>query len=118
MSAKYKGRADIEIFGYEGSLFLSHQLHDIHQAQHEKVYGSRLEGDNKREVLQIPSKFRPFEDQRDGRSMPFRLLVREFVAGVKAAISPSPNFYDGWKTQQVLDGVLESSRTGKRITIR
>ena len=67
--------------------------------------------------LVMPGKFRPFEDQRDGRSMPFRLLVREFVAGIESGISPSPNFYDGWKTQQILDGILESSRKGGAVKL-
>ena len=49
--------------------------------------------------------------------MPFRLLTREFVRGIRTGTSPAPNFYDGWRNQQVMDAVRESSRSGRRVLI-
>ena len=49
--------------------------------------------------------------------MPMRMLAREFVRGVESGTSPSPSFYDGYRCQQVLHAVRESSRTGREIVI-
>ena len=49
--------------------------------------------------------------------MPFRLLVREFFRGIEEGTSPAPNFYDGYRCQQVLDAVRESAATGRVVTI-
>ena len=117
ISMDNEGRADIEIFGAEGSLFFSHRLHDFHQLHHEKVYGSRLVGDDKREELRIPARFLPFEDNRDSRLIAFRLLVQSFVKGTQEVNSPSPNFEDGYRCQQVLNAAVESAITGQRIPI-
>lgn len=68
-------------------------------------------------ALEMPERFRPFEDDRDPRLVAFRLLVRDFEAGIREGRSPSPNFEDGLKCQQVLDAVRESSRTGRRVEI-
>ena len=46
---------------------------------------------------------------RDHRLMAFRMLVRDFTKGIEQGMSPSPNFTDGWRCQQVLDAVRESS---------
>jgi predicted dehydrogenase len=112
-----EGRADIEIFGSEGSLFFSHRLHDFHQLHHEKVYGSRLVGDDKREELQMPARFLPFKDNHDSRLIAFRLLVQSFIKGTQEVNSPSPNFEDGYRCQQVLNAAVESAIAGQRIPI-
>jgi len=49
--------------------------------------------------------------------MPFRLLVREFMRGIQDGTSPAPNFYDGFKCQQILDAVRTSSATGNVVHI-
>jgi predicted dehydrogenase len=67
--------------------------------------------------LSTPSKFAPFADARDPRLMSFRLLVRDFTRGVESGTSPSPNFTDGLRCQQVLDAVRESAETGRTIAI-
>jgi len=111
----FGGGARIDLFGSEGTLVaLQPGVNPPHDGE---VMGARL-GDSELAKLAMPDKFRPFQDQRDGRSVPFRLLVREFIEGIQNGVSPSPNFYDGWKCQQILDGVLESSRTGTRVVIR
>ena len=111
----FGGGARIDLFGTEGTLVALQP--GVNPPQDGEVIGARL-GDSELEELVMPDKFLPFQDQRDGRSVPFRLLVREFIEGIQNGTSPSPNFYDGWKSQQVLDAVLESSRTGTRVSIR
>ncbi len=70
------------------------------------------------EELPMPDRLTPFEDDRDGRLVSFRLLVREFERGIREGTSsPSPSFEDGWRCQQVLDAVRKSSRTGARVDI-
>jgi predicted dehydrogenase len=67
--------------------------------------------------VEMPARFRPFEDDRDPRLVSFRLLVRDFETGIREGRSPSPSFEDGLKCQQVLDAVRESSRSGRTVTI-
>ena len=67
--------------------------------------------------LPTPAKYTPFTDARDHRLMAFRLLVREFNKGIEQRKSPSPNFHDGWRCQQVLDAVRESSKTGRTVAV-
>jgi predicted dehydrogenase len=50
--------------------------------------------------------------------MAFRLLVREFNDGIDGGTSPSPNFTDGLRCQQVLDAVRESSASGRTVALR
>ena len=67
--------------------------------------------------LETPAKFLPFKDDRDHRLMAFRLLVRDFTRGIDEGQSPSPNFTDGLRCQEVLDAVRESSETGRTVTL-
>ena len=67
--------------------------------------------------LPMPSRYTPFRDPRDHRLAAFRLLVREFDAGIARGDSPSPNFTDGLRCQQVLDAVRESSATGRTVNL-
>ena len=68
--------------------------------------------------LPTPSKYTPFTDDRDHRLMAFRLLVREFGRGIDQGLSPSPSFTDGLRTQEVLDAVRASSKSGRTIRLR
>jgi predicted dehydrogenase len=68
--------------------------------------------------LATPAKYTPFTDDRDHRLMAFRLLVREFTKGIEQRISPSPNFTDGLRGQEVLDAVRASSKSGRTVTLR
>ena len=56
-----------------------------------------------------PARYTPFTDARDPRLMAFRLLVREFTRGIGQRASPSPNFTDGLRCQEVMDAVRASS---------
>ena len=67
--------------------------------------------------LPLPSSYAPFTDERDPRLACFRLLVRDFSRGIDSGTSPSPNFADGWRCQQVMDAVRTSSREGRTVTI-
>jgi predicted dehydrogenase len=68
-------------------------------------------------VLETPKKYLPLKDERDHRLAAFRLLVRDFNAGIEQGTSPAPNFTDGLRCQQVLDAVRESSETGRTIKL-
>ena len=59
----------------------------------------------------------PFSDDRDPRLMAFRLLIRDFNRGIDEGTSPTPNFTDAWRCQQILDAVRESSDTGRTVRI-
>ena len=69
------------------------------------------------EALRTPAHFTPFADDRDHRLMAFRLLVRDFTRGIEQHASPSPNFTDGLRCQQVLDAVRESSASGRTVKL-
>ena len=68
--------------------------------------------------LATPSRYTPFTDARDPRLMAFRLLVREFTRGIEQRTSPSPNFTDGLRCQEVMDAVRASSASGKTVKLR
>lgn len=106
----------IEIYGREGTLVTPHRGSGMNPPSRGTILGAKV-GEEKLTELQIPQRLEPFVDERDDRLMPFRLLVREFLQGIAAGTSPSPNFYDGYRCQQILDAVRESSATGKTVPI-
>lgn len=67
--------------------------------------------------LEMPAKYTPLTDPRDPRLAAFRLLVRDFTAGIDAGISPAPNFADGLRCQEALDAIRESSETGRTVEL-
>ena len=73
------------------------------------VLGANFDSGPEVRELPMPERFRPFDDDRDGRLMAFRLLLQRFIQGVESGTSPGPNFYDGFRCQQVLDAVRDSS---------
>jgi predicted dehydrogenase len=68
-------------------------------------------------TLPTPAKYVPVPDARDPRLAAFRALVRDFTKGVDSGTSPSPNFTDGLRCQEVMDAVRESARTGRTVTL-
>jgi len=68
--------------------------------------------------LPTPARYTPFTDERDHRLMAFRLLVRSFSEGIERGVSPSPNFADGLRCQEVLDAVRASSKSGRTVVLR
>ena len=45
------------------------------------------------EPLETPPQYLPFKDARDHRLMAFRLLVRDFTAGIERGTSPAPQLH-------------------------
>jgi predicted dehydrogenase len=68
--------------------------------------------------LTTPPIYTPFTDERDPRLMAFRLLVRAFTKGIEQRTSPSPNFTDGLRCQEILDAVRASSKSGQTVRRR
>jgi predicted dehydrogenase len=79
------------------------------------VVGSR--GGAPLQQLDTPKAYLPFADPRDHRLMAFRLLVRDFTAGIAQGTSPAPNFTDGLRCQEVLDAVRKSAASGCVVTL-
>jgi len=67
--------------------------------------------------LATPPQYTPFTDGRDHRLMAFRMLVKEFTKAIGQGTSPSPNFTDGWRGQQVLDAVRQSAESGRTVQL-
>jgi predicted dehydrogenase len=114
-AAPFGPGARIEVFGTDG--MLSTPQHGFNAMPDGKVFGARFP-DKEVKELPMPERFRPFDDPRDRRSLPFRLLLRELAKGVRTKTSPAPNFEDGYRCQQVLDAIRESSRFGRQVDIR
>lgn len=118
MTATYTGLrrtwASIEVCGDHGTL-VTPQL-GVNPASDGLVLGARVSEDEPKE-LAMPEKLRPPIDKRDDRLPPFRLLVRDFLKGIETKTSPAPNFYDGYRCQQIIDAVLESHRSGHWVNI-
>jgi predicted dehydrogenase len=106
--------AGVEIYGSEGTIFAPQR--GVNPPAQGVLEGART-GEEARHPLEIPERLQPFADERDDRLMPFRLLTREFIRGINEGSSPAPNFYDGYRCQQVLDAVRESAATGRRVQI-
>ena len=115
-AAPFGPGASVEIYGRDGTLVTPHEDAGVNPPPHGTLLGAKA-GDDALSELPIPERLQPFADDRDGRLMPFRLMVREFLRGVREGTSPAPNFYDGFRCQQVLDAVRESSATGRVVQI-
>ena len=106
--------ARISLFGTNGTLILYQP--GFNPMPEGVVFGAKV-GTEKLSEIPMPKRFTSLVDNRDGRLAAFRLLVREFVRGINDGESPSPNFLDGFHNQQILNGILRSSETGKRIDL-
>ena len=115
-AAPFGSGGNIEIYGDGGTLVTPHQGNGFNPPPHGILLGAK-KGDASLNRLEIPERLESIYDDRDDRLGPFRLLVQEFMAGVSGGYSPKPNFYDGYKCQQILDAIRESSSTGSRIQI-
>jgi predicted dehydrogenase len=113
-AAPFGADSTIELYGDAGTLVAPQ--HGLNPPAHGVVRGARL-GDAGLTELEIPARLAPFVDDRDDRLMPFRLFTRAFLRGVDLGTSPAPNFYDGWRNQQLLDAIRASSASGQRIEI-
>lgn len=116
-AAPFGPGARVEVYGRDGTLVTPYTIGPGFNPRPNSIVLGARPGDEALSELDIPERLRPLTDDRDYRLMAFRLLVREFVRGIRDGISPSPNFYDGLRCQQVLDAVRESSSTGQRVAI-
>jgi predicted dehydrogenase len=110
----FPSAASVEIYGDAGTI--SAPQTGPNPPAHGTLSGARA-GEGERHDLEVPARLGPIVDERDERLPPFRLQVRDFLKGIETGSSPAPNFYDGWKNQQVLDAVRESAKTGRRVAI-
>lgn len=113
--ALFGSDARVEVYGSEGALFLPQT--GPNPPAHGIVRGARR-GEAAVRDLPVPERLQPFADPRDDRLMPFRLLVRAFEAGIAQGNSPSPNFEDGLRCQEVLDAARLSASSGRRVQIQ
>jgi predicted dehydrogenase len=113
-SAKFGSGATIEVYGTDGTLITPQR--GPNPPAHGVVLGAQL-GERELTQLPVPERLQPITDDRDDRLAPFRILTQEFVRGIREGASPTPNFYDAWRNQQVLDAIRESSYTGRRVKI-
>jgi len=75
-------------------------------------------------VLPIPDELRghvdpsaPFFSQIFQAFSTESIGTRLFIDAIVENRPLSPSFYDGWKTQEVLEAAVESHRTGRWITL-
>ena len=104
----------IEVYGRDGTLVTPQAANTPNPPAHGEVLGARV-GAGGLQPLPIPERLQPFEDDRDMRLLPTRLLLREFRRGVETGTSPSPNFHDGYRLQRVLQAVRDSSASGQVV---
>ena len=105
--------ARISVMGSDGTLFAEQD--SPNPAEDGGIWGSQ--GGNPLAPIETPERLMPFSDDRDPRLMAFRLLIRDFNRGIDEGTSPTPNFTDAWRCQQILDAVRESSDTGRTVRI-
>jgi predicted dehydrogenase len=60
---------------------------------------------------------KPFADQAPELFMKHAIGGRLFIDAILADRPGAPDFYDGLKTQEVIDAAVESHRSGARISI-
>jgi predicted dehydrogenase len=111
----FVNESTISVSGSEGTLVTPQT--GFNPPPHGIVLGGRLGVDEGLRELEVPDSLEAISDDRDERLMPFRLLTREFLRGIKDGTSPAPNFDDGFRCQQVLDALRVASSTGRRVKI-
>jgi predicted dehydrogenase len=110
----FPSAASVEIYGDAGTLSVPQT--GPNPPAHGTLQGAKA-GEGGRQDLEVATRLGPIVDERDERLPPFRLQVRGFLKGIETGTSPAPNFYDGWRNQQILDAVRESAKTGQRVAI-
>jgi predicted dehydrogenase len=103
----------IELHGEAGTLEAGLALN------HMEIRGVR-EGESGFQPLPVPNRFWGEADRSDPFSVFVTLPVgdRAFIDAILADRAVSPDFFDGWKVQEVLEAAIESDRTGKQIVLQ
>jgi len=101
----------ITLYGTEGSLEADIHLNGV-------VRGARS-GEERPRLLPIPDQFWGAADRSDPFSVLFQHSTgtRLFVDAIVADRPVAPNFYDGWKAQEVIAAGLESHQCGCRVLL-
>src|SRR2546428_10046405 len=107
MAAPFGTGTRIEVYGSQGALFMSYP--SFNPPPTSKLYGARA-AQAAVEEIPIPAEYFPFEDSRDDRMMPFRLMAAEFVRAIRetgqagATVPHSPPISDGPRAAAVERG--------------
>ncbi|MDA1035607.1 MAG: Gfo/Idh/MocA family oxidoreductase [Chloroflexi bacterium] len=116
-AASHGSGVRVEVYGRDGTLVTPQpNVGSPNPPPHAKLLGAKA-GDDGLADLPIPERLDPYNDEGHDGLMPTRLLAREFVRGIEQGVSPAPTFYDGYRCQQVLHAVRESSDSGRVIEI-
>ena len=106
--------ARFEIYGSQGTITTSHP--GANPTVDDVVLAGKA-GEKALAQVQVPKHLQAPADERDHRLPSFRIMVQRFAEGIKKGTSPEPNFLDGFRSQQVMDGLLEAHRTGRFVPI-
>ncbi|MBF8299419.1 MAG: putative dehydrogenase, partial [Dehalococcoidia bacterium] len=106
--------ARFELYGSQGTITTSHP--GANPTVDDVVLAGKV-GDKGLAQVRVPEHLQAPPDERDHRLPSFRILVQRFADGIRKGSSPEPSFLDGFRSQQVMDGMLESHRTGRYVTI-
>src|SRR5438552_1399949 len=91
---------EIMAFGSRGSLTIDREG---------RVMGGRA-GEHEMTELPIPDRLKgDYDDFTDRNLYLFTGLARDLASGIRSGVTPSPSFYDGWRTQQLIDGIRRAS---------
>ena len=110
--AMFGSGARAELYGSRGTIVTSHT--GGNPTTQDKVLAARA-GDQGLREMSIPEHLAAPEDERDHRLPAFRIMARRFAEGIAKGTSLEPNFLDGFRSQQVMDGLIESHRTGRYV---
>ena len=102
-AAPLGSKVRMEIHGTEGSLSLSHA--GPNPPPDGTVFGARHAEDKELRELPVPERFHVEPDERDARLGAFRVLAARFRRGIEEGTSPTPNFEDAYRCQQIMDAV-------------
>ena len=111
----FGSRVEVEVHGSDGVLEL--QRRKGNGLREVTLFGANVADDKDVHEITIPNQYFSPSDSSDVVHDAFRSLVRLFQQGITQGISPSPNFYDGLRCQQVLDGISKSSEEGQWVSI-
>jgi len=114
-AAPFGAGCRIEAYGSEGTL-ISPQT-GFNPEPDGYLLGAKV-GEKELQRLTLPAEYRPFVDDRDVRLLPFRLMVDKLVHAIRTGTQvEGASFADGLKVQEVVDGVLTSSDTGRWVDL-
>lgn len=106
----------IEAYGTDGTLWSPQPSFNPEPDGY--LLGARVGEKALQKLVPPPEKYRPFEDDRDHRLLPFRLMVDKLVEAIRTGGQvEGATFADGVKVQQVIDGIFASSDTGRWVDI-